>query len=185
MSLRGPRAAMPTAATEAWRTRDEAVELLFRRHYSALLRLAYGLIGDRAQGDGVVRDAFASLYRNWSRLREQDPAAYLRSAVVRGSRSRMRALVRERSRDPLQLIDLDALYAEEGGLPRVQASEPAGALEDLPHRLREVVVCRRLLDLSVAQTAALLGVSQGSVTRRDRRAAVRSTGAWEELGKLA
>jgi DNA-directed RNA polymerase specialized sigma24 family protein len=84
----------PTALAD----RDEMVDALFRRHCAGLVRLAMVLLGDRAEAEEVVQDAFVSLHRHWSTLRGQNAAgAYLRGAVVRGCRSRQRRFVRSRA----------------------------------------------------------------------------------------
>ena len=53
--------------------RDEAIDVLFRTHCASLVRLAMVLLGDRAEAEEVVQDAFVSLHRNWAGLR--DPGA--------------------------------------------------------------------------------------------------------------
>ncbi|MCE0487671.1 sigma-70 family RNA polymerase sigma factor [Ornithinimicrobium sediminis] len=51
-----------------------------------------------------------------------------------------------------------------------EAHRLAEAVRGLPHRQREVVVCRYYPELSEAETAALLGMSAGSVKRHGHRA---------------
>ena len=55
-------------------------------------------------------------------------------------------------------------------LQRAERSRLAGAVGRLPRRQREVVVCRYYLELSVAETAELLGIGPGSVKRHAHRA---------------
>ena len=165
------RAAASGVEAEDDPTRDVAVEVLFRRHYPELIRLAYCLLGERPQAEDAVQDAFVSLYLHWHRLRDRRAApAYLRSAVINRSRSRVRTLARERGRAASQLVDVPASSAEEDAVPRADAARLDGAVRDLPRRQREVVVCRYYLDLSVAETAELLGVTAGSVKRHAHRA---------------
>ena len=153
--------------------RDDAVDALFRLHCADLVRLAVCLLGDRGAAEDVVQDAFLALHRGWWRLRAETSAlAYLRAAVVNGCRSRQRRLVRARRVTPLL-----ALAAGSGGpsgedevLARDEAHRVAAAVQRLPGRQREVIVCRYFLGLSEAQTAALLGVSLGSAKRHAHRA---------------
>ena len=49
---------------------ETAVDLLFRHHYPSLLRTAYALLGTREGAEDAVQDAFVSLYRHWTRLRD-------------------------------------------------------------------------------------------------------------------
>ena len=75
----------PASHTAAVRTepaadRDVVLDVLFRAQYAALLRLALVLIGSREEAEEVVQDAFVSLHRHWSGLRDTGSAgAYLRA----------------------------------------------------------------------------------------------------------
>lgn len=166
-----PRTAVSTDEGDLEPTRDVAIEVLFRRHYRELIRLAYCLLGERTQAEDAVQDAFVSLYRQWPRLRDRQAApAYLRSAVINRCRTRVRDLVRERGRTPSQLVDAPEASAEDDALPRAYAARLDDVVRGLPRRQREVVVCRYYLDLSIAETAELLGVTAGSVKRHAHRA---------------
>jgi RNA polymerase sigma-70 factor (sigma-E family) len=161
-----------TGLSEVEPSRDEAIDVLFRRHYPDLLRLAYCLLGERSQAEDAVQDAFVSLYSHWIGLR--DPAAapdYLRSAVINRCRSRVRALVRERTGRRLQIVvDVAQASSEDAAVARAEGSRLARLVQRLPRRQREVVVCRYYLELSVAETAELLGIAVGSVKRHAHRA---------------
>lgn len=152
------------------RARDEVVEELFREEYEGLLRLAYCMVGDRCSAEDVVMDAFCSLHLHWATLRDKaSPVGYLRSAVLNRSRSRIRALVKERTRtgwtDPPPTDTSSSSV-----IARDEAHRLAEAVRGLPHRQREVVVCRYYLELSEAETAELLGIGVGSVKRHAHRA---------------
>ena len=165
-SVRGLPAATPKVVE-----RDEALDVLFRTHCAGLVRLAMVLLGDREEAEEVVQDAFVSLHRNWSGLRDTSSAgAYLRQAVVGGCRSRQRRFVRARRAttrlapipSPVSLEDL-AVGSEE-------AARVTAAVRALPTRQREVVVARYYLGMTEAQTAELLQVGLGSVKRHAHRA---------------
>ena len=71
--------------------REARIRDLFQRQYAGLCRLAYLIVGDRVQAEEVVMDAFLRTFVSWRRIRDLDRAdAYLRRAVVNGSRSRAR-----------------------------------------------------------------------------------------------
>jgi RNA polymerase sigma-70 factor (sigma-E family) len=133
---------------------------IYRKHRSALVRLAALLVGDEAEE--VVHDAFVRTHVAWDRLRDPERAlSYLRSAVLNGARSRLRHLrVVDRSRQ-----------TRPGPGPSAEAMAMAGeehrrviaALRSLPTRQRECLALRYYLDLSEAQIAATLGISTGSV----------------------
>jgi len=152
------------------RDRDELVSELFRQEYAALVRLAYVVLHDRGSAEDVVMEAFCSLHSRWATVRNKAaPAAYLRSAVLFGCRSRIRELVRERSRRPLAEVNAPD-PSSAGAIAHDEAHALAVGVRSLPDRQREVVVCRYYLELSEAETAELLGISVGSVKRHAHRA---------------
>ena len=144
--------------------------MLFRTHCAALVRLGVVLLGDRAEAEEVVQDAFVSLHHHWDRLRDTSAAgAYLRSAVVRGCRSRQRRLIRARAIAP-RLAAVPSGTVEDDAVTMDEAARVAAAVRALPTRQREVVVARYYLGLTEAQTAQLLDVGLGSVKRHGHRA---------------
>jgi len=151
--------------------RDAMVDTLFRTHCAGLVRLGMVLLGDRTEAEEVVQDAFFSLHRHWSTLRDPNAAgAYLRSAVVRGSRSRQRRMVRSRAAT-LRLAAVPAdRNLEDRALDLDQSARVAAAVRALPTRQREVVVARYYLGMTEAQTATLLDIGIGSVKRHGHRA---------------
>jgi RNA polymerase sigma factor (sigma-70 family) len=151
-------------------SRDAFVEVLFRQHYADLLRLAYCLMGDRSQAEDAVQDAFVSLCAHWGGLR--DPAAapsYLRSAVIYRCRSTIRTLIRDRIKPGVRPTEESADSSEDAAMAHDDASRLVAAVQQLPRRQREVVVCRYFLELSVAETAMLLEIAVGSVKRHAHR----------------
>jgi RNA polymerase sigma-70 factor (sigma-E family) len=160
-TLRSVRSAEPA---------DTGVDVLFRQHYAALLRIAYALLGTREGAEDAVQDAFVSLYRHWNRLRDHGAAdAYLRSAVMNRCRSGIRSLVRDRALTELHVVPLHTEGSDATAVVNDDARLVGLALRKLPQRQREVVACRYLLELSVAETAETLGISDGSVKRHAHR----------------
>lgn len=150
-------------------TAEAALAVLFTAQYLPLVRLATCLTGEQDTAEDLVQDAFVSLQRHRGTLRDASAAeAYLRSAVVNGSRSRIRSLVRERvRRRPAAVPDPSS---EEQAVERDEHARVFAAVQGLPTRQREVVVCRYYLELSEAETASLLEISPGSVKRHAHRA---------------
>ena len=165
-------AAPPSALTlvsDEGQSEQAALSLLFSRHYLPLVRLAACLMGERDSAEDVVQDAFVSLQRHRATLRDPSAAeAYLRSAVINGSRSQIRRLVRERVRRRPAAVP--AQSSEERALENDEHARVLQAVQALPTRQREVVVCRYYLELSEADTARLLEISTGSVKRHAHRA---------------
>ena len=147
----------------------DVLTALYTAHYRELVRLAAFLTSDRDNAEEVVQDAFVKVHGSWRGLRELDKGeAYLRTAVVNASRSRLRRRqVAARHRpDPLR----DMASAESLALEVVQREAVQEALHRLPRRQREAVVLRYYGDLTEAQTAAAMGCSVGSVKSHTSRA---------------
>jgi RNA polymerase sigma-70 factor (sigma-E family) len=144
------------------RDRASAVTALFEEHYATLVRMARLLVDDRETAEDVVMDAFASLYRRWTAVR--DPAEahrYVRACVLNGARSQLRRRRRRRrheSASPQQ----DAIR-EGHETNQADRSTVTQLLAALPYRQRQVLVLRYFADLTEAQIAYELGVSPGSV----------------------
>ncbi len=163
------------AADEPTRARpwsaDEAVTQLYLVHYRPLVRLATLLVRDVGHAEELVQDSFVSLHERWSRLRDPDAgSAYLRRSVVNRCRSalRHRGVVERmlgRARPALSTPSAESLAIEAGTHAAVLA-----AVRALPVRQREALVLRYYADLSEAQTAEAMGVSQGAVKSHTARA---------------
>lgn len=143
------------------------LEELVRLHHRGLLRLAYVLCGDPAEAEDIVGDVFARAWPRLSRGKIDDPGAYLRRAVVNAVASwrRHRFVVRRealRRRPEPPVTDASGQMAERDLL--------WSALRALPVGQRQVIALRFLEDLSETETAATLGVAQGTVKSRTARA---------------
>src|SRR4051794_22266589 len=151
-------------------TRGELVEVLFRRHYAELLRLAFVMLGSREAAEDAVQDAFVSLHRNWRSMRDREAAeAYLRSAVLNRCRSWVRRQVTQRAARPLMLVREHQESPEDTTVGRDEVGSLVASMRTLARRQREVLACRYVLEMSVAETAQLLEISTGSVKAHAHR----------------
>lgn len=125
----------------------------------SLLRSAYLLTGDLHRAEDLVQEALVKVALRWPRLRASNPTAYARTIVVRDNISWWRRRRRE------VVVDLDEARAEAAAV----SSDPETALVvrralvRLTPGQRAVVVLRHFDDLSERETAAVLGVSVGTV----------------------
>jgi RNA polymerase sigma factor (sigma-70 family) len=119
----------------------------------------------------VVQDAYCGLYRRWHHLKDRGRALpYLRSAVLNGCRSQLRARSRER-RPPVDAAALAGTPpAEEGILLAEEHREVLTGLRGLPPRQREALVLRFYLGLAEPDIAAAMGISAGTVKSTTSRA---------------
>lgn len=135
----------PTPAAVSW-TGTEAV---YTSAYRELLRVAYVLTGSSAAAEDVVHDVFCRVGPRIAEL--ENPAAYLRVAVVNQCRSIHRRIARApRLQTPEPVLD--------GRLVELQ-----DALASLNERQRTAIVLRYLCDLPDAEIADLIGCRAGTV----------------------
>jgi RNA polymerase sigma-70 factor (sigma-E family) len=170
-ALRWPDADPPDLAwapREALDSREAAVDSLYRAQAVALIRLAYLMLGDRAEAQDVVQDAFCGLYRHWDRLANQAGALYyVRASVLNGCRTvlRRRALGRR-----VTMYQPPAGSAEAAVLGNEERQEVMRAVRQLPGRQREALVLRFYLDLPEREIARIMGVRPGTVRSATHRA---------------
>jgi RNA polymerase sigma-70 factor (sigma-E family) len=148
---------------------DPSFEVFVERSSTSLVRLAYLLTGDRGHAEDLVQTALLRTARHWPRARDA-PDAYVRQVLINLSRDRIRLLFRRPREAPLP-PDLDTLRAADAGYDQVtERRVVVRALAQLPVRQRQVIVLRFFEDVSVEQTAALLGCSTGTVKSYTSRA---------------
>ena len=150
--------------------RAELLDVLFRRHYATLLRLAVVMLGSREAAEDAVQDAFVALHRHRRSLRDPEAAeAYLRSAVLNRCRSWVRRQVTQRAPRPLMLVPEHEESPEDTTVGRHEIASLVALMRTLARRQREVLACRYVLELSVTETAQLLQISEGSVKTHAHR----------------
>jgi RNA polymerase sigma-70 factor (sigma-E family) len=158
-----------TLAAGADEDADQPLAELYHAHYRSLVRLARLLVGDVATAEEVVQDSFIALHAAWRRLRDNEKAlSYLRQSVVQRSRSalRYRVIVDENAPKPAH----DLPTAEQGALTLLARTAVIAALRSLPPQQREALVLRYYGELSEAQIASAMGISQGAVKVHTARA---------------
>jgi len=145
---------------------DVEFAAMFSGRATALRRTAYLLCGDWHRAEDLTQTAFVKCYAAWGRLRE--PAAvdaYLRSTLLHTFFDDDKRMWRrrERSADELPEAGSTPSDATEDRLVMLQA------LAAVPPRQRACLVLRFYDDLSVEETAAVLGCSSGTVKSNTAR----------------
>jgi RNA polymerase sigma factor (sigma-70 family) len=127
-----------------------------------LMRAAFVLLRTREEAEDALQLTLLRTLRRWEQAKDA-PEAYSRVVLVSVCRERWR----HRARHP----ELTGVLADAGTQAVVASFADAvdrrhalvGALRRLPVVQREVLVCRYLLDATVAETAAALGIAEGTV----------------------
>lgn len=142
---------------------------LYRDHRLRLMRLAMLLVDIPATAEDVVQEAFTGLHRHWSGLRDETAAvAYLRAAVVNGSRSVLRR--RRTAREYVPPHAANARSAESLAMLSAEHQSVVDALAQLPPRQREVLVLRYYGGLTESEISEAAGMSRGTVKSTASRA---------------
>jgi RNA polymerase sigma-70 factor (sigma-E family) len=145
---------------------DEFAEFV-TRWSPALLRVAFLLTSDRGEAEDLLQTALLKTCRHWDRLTDREAAyAYVRRVIVTTHTSWLR-----RRRVHEVLIDRVPDHGAEESV--VEVGRALQALEELPPRMRAVVVLRWYEGLTEAETAAALGCSVGSVKSQASRGLAR------------
>ena len=154
--------------------------MLVARYTLRAHRAAY-LLGAGEDADDVVQDAFVKAFRHLSRFRTGEPfGPWLLRIVANETRNLTRSR-RRREALALRLCSTETEgTAADGPVDQVLAAERrarlVAAVNALPERERQVLVCRYFLDLSEAETAQVLAWPLGSVKSRTARALNRLRG---------
>jgi RNA polymerase sigma-70 factor (sigma-E family) len=133
----------------------------------SLVRSGYLLTGDRGHAEDLAQVTLWRTARHWDAL-SGSPDAYAHEVLVNLSRDRRRGLRRR----PPEVAQLDLVVdrGHDDTEALLERDAVVQAVRRLPRRQREVVVLRFFLDLSVAQTAAALGTSDGTIKSYTARA---------------
>jgi RNA polymerase sigma factor (sigma-70 family) len=138
------RAAPGEGATGGW------IDALYLAEYEAMVRVAFLIVGSRADAEDVAQDAFARIHLRGDRVVR--PGAYLRRCVVNGA---LDVLRRRKLADRVR-----SLRAEDS--TGLGADELSDALAALPDRQRAALVLRYYQGLSEQEVAEALDVRPGT-----------------------
>lgn len=135
-------------------------EDFYLQEYPRVVALVYALSGSRTGAEDIAQEAFLQAYRDWDRVGSYEhQAAWVRRVAANlatsGLRRRLveaRALMRLAGRWEPTVEVLAAEHAEFWAVVRA-----------LPARQAQAVALYYLEDLSIQQTAAVLGCAEGTV----------------------
>jgi RNA polymerase sigma-70 factor (ECF subfamily) len=153
---------------------------LVNRHYRRALRVAFGLLKDRADAEDVLQEAFARVH---SRLKDFEGSSafytWLYRIVVNLSIDSMRKRRRERRADVDEETTREAMRSGEELWPRYRDRDPSEttdrkrlakklekAFAGLPEIHQAVIVLRELEGFSYEEIAETLGIKKGTVMSR-------------------
>lgn len=132
-----------------------------------LLRVAWLLTGDAHLAEDLLQTVLARTWPKWGRIVAENPEAYVRKALVNTHASWWR----RKWRGEVPHGELPERPAQENRYADVDLEQALGAaVRALPVRQRAVVVLRYFEDLSVTETAEVLGCTEGTVKSQASKA---------------
>jgi RNA polymerase sigma-70 factor (sigma-E family) len=139
----------------------------FAEVHADCVRLAWHLTSDRDDAEDIAADVLAAAWERYERGEIDDLRRYLMRAVANRSKSWLRRrYVRRRVHGTASGDDRGIRWYAEDVADR---DEMWTALHQLPSRQRVTVVLRYYEGLSVAETARVLGVREGTVKSNTAR----------------
>src|SRR5713226_2482553 len=161
--------------TRAQRGNQAAYEEIVRRYQDVAFRTAYVITGSAADAEDAAQEGFVKAYRALATFRTgAEPRSWLLRIVANEARNRARSAGRRHQLE-LRLAERfrpgDAAPSPEAA---AVASEDRRRLLDLVNGLNQedrlVISSRFFLELSGEETAAALGIPEGTVKSRLSRA---------------
>ncbi len=156
--------------------------LIMKRHNQRLYRVAHGVLGDNAEAEDVVEEAYLRAFAHLTEFRGEARLSTWLTRIVLNE-----ALVRRQRRRMVELRSMEALHDPANasiltpGSARAANPEAATALaeirrlleravDSLPEPFRIVFVMRDIEEMSIEETALHLGLRPQTVSTRLHRA---------------
>jgi RNA polymerase sigma-70 factor (ECF subfamily) len=131
---------------------------LYEREFPRVYRAVYLLAGDRQLAEDASQEAFARALSRWRRLASHPaPAAWVTTTALNVARRQLRRRPELPPPGPVDAAGPERLAVVEG-------------IRGLSARQQEAVALHYLLDMTVAETAAAMGVDEGTVKTHLSRA---------------
>ena len=143
---------------------EDAFRALYERHRDAVYRFAWALTRSPVDAEEIAQDSFLLLMRKAADFRPE--AASLRTWLLGMTRN---LCLRRRRNEPAagDIPEIGQDAAIEAALIRNQTAEAVRrAVMALPEAQREAIVLFELEELSIAETAAILGIERNAVKAR-------------------
>jgi RNA polymerase sigma-70 factor (ECF subfamily) len=133
----------------------DAFDDLFRREFVPITRAAYLVVGDWEVAREIAQDALTQALRHWKKVQGlESPGGWVRRVAIRDAVRTRRRAGRGRA--------LETEHTPAGNEAAV-GIDVRRALLTLPRRQRAVIALHYLDDRPIAEIAALLGCSRGTV----------------------
>jgi len=153
---------------------DKAFEQLLARHRQKIVAICLRMLGDRVEGEEAAQDSFVKIYFHLKDFDQtRDFPAWAASVAMNECRDRLRRRVR-RNKAFREINELDGVSEPEVladvNESKEQLASVEQAIENLPEKLKEVLVLKAYGDNSYEEIAKILKIRIGTVMSRLFRA---------------
>jgi RNA polymerase sigma-70 factor (ECF subfamily) len=150
---------------------DDSLEREFEQRLadcpSLAYRVALGVLHNTAEAEDVAQEAMLRAYRNFSRLRDRERfRSWLVRTTWRLALDRIRAAGRRARRENAATKDALEIGAESVVAAREFERHVARAVDELPQKLRVVIVLAAIEGYNTREVASLLEIPEGTVKSR-------------------
>ena len=172
--------------TRAQRGDQAAYEEVVQRYQQVAFRTAYIITGSSADAEDAAQEGFVKAFRALSTFRVgAEPRPWLLRIVANEARNRVRSAGRRHQLE-LRVAERfrpgDAAPSPEAAAVAAEDSQwLLGLVNELSEEDRLVISSRYLLELNGEETAAALGIPEGTVKSRLSRALARLRGTIGEV----
>jgi RNA polymerase sigma-70 factor (ECF subfamily) len=156
----------PVSREEAPSLREE-LERRLPEHSALAFRVAYGVLRQREDAEDVAQEALVRAFQRLGKLRDRERfQAWLVRTSWRAALDHRRARERRERREQASVAPPPARNPEEIAAARQFRQKLLSAIEELPEKLRMVVLLCGLKEHDSRQVASLLGLPEGTVRSR-------------------
>lgn len=154
-------------------------EILMRRYNQRIYRLARVILRDDAEAEDVMQDAYVRAYEHLYQFAGKAAfSTWLSRIAIHEALARKRRRGRQEELDAMTMNNGDSMTILKSSAPNPEDGTATAqmrellqdAIDHLPENYRTVVVMRQVEEMSVAETASSLGVSEAVVKTRLHRA---------------
>ena len=157
--------------------RQDAYRELLARHREPVFRLVRATTGDPHEALDITQETFIAAFAALARYDRERPFSFWVRQIALNKcrdwarRRKVRSFFTRAAplEDAFDIFD-DAVPADVQAADRAELARVTAAMAQLPARLREVLALRTVDDLSQAEAAAVLSVSEKTVETRLYRA---------------
>ena len=150
-----------------------SIESLMREYGNDVLRTAYAYVKDNYAAEDIFQETFVKAYKNLEDFREESGVkTWLIRITINTCKDYLKNAYNRRV-VPMLEFEEDSLVAEDE-YEKVENQDRNDMIKKvvmgLPDNYREVIICVYYREMSVADTAAQLGIAEGTVKSRLARA---------------